>query len=116
MALFYRCPKLRLAEILHMAYAERIIHTLYKKLLRLYPRVFREQLGESMQQTFHDLCNEQKQQPGQGFFLLTIFTETAIGIVREYLLILIEGNVMKTCLPIQDRQRSPVSSSPYRLG
>lgn len=51
-----------------------------------------------MEQTFHDLFNEQKQQPGQGFFPLTIFTETAIGIVREHLLILIEGNVMKNML------------------
>jgi hypothetical protein len=76
----------------------RIIHALYKKLLTLYPQRFRERLGESMEQTFHDLCNEQKQQPGHGFFLLAIFTATAIGIVHEHLLILVEGNVMKNML------------------
>ena len=68
---------------------------LYKKLLRLYPRGFRERLGESMQQTFNDLCNEQKRQPAHGFFVLSIFAETAIGIVREHLLLLMGGDVMK---------------------
>ncbi|HEX9839388.1 MAG TPA: hypothetical protein VGA72_08585 [Anaerolineales bacterium] len=71
---------------------------LYKKLLRLYPREFRERLGESMEQTFNDLCNEQKRGPGRGFFVLSIFTETAIGIVQEHLFLLIEGDVMKNML------------------
>ena len=75
-----------------------MIPALYKKLLTLYPRGFRERLGESMEQTFHDLYKERKQQPGHGFFLLSILTETAIGIVREHLLILIEGTVMKNML------------------
>jgi hypothetical protein len=51
-----------------------------------------------MEQTFHDLCNEQKQQPDHGFFLLAIFTETAIGIVREHLLVLMEGDGVKSIL------------------
>jgi hypothetical protein len=60
------------------------VRAFYKKLLALYPRVFRERLGESMQQTFTDLCNERKQQaeyrwPG---FVLWIFIETALGIIR----------------------------------
>ena len=97
MALFYRCTKLRLAEILHMAYAQRTVHTLYKKLLSLYPRNFREQLGESMEQTFHDLYNEQRRL-ASGFFVLTIFTETAIGIFREHLFLLTYGDVMKNIL------------------
>jgi hypothetical protein len=75
-----------------------MIPALYKKLLALYPRGFRERLGESMEQTFHDLYKERKQQPGHGFFLLSILTETAIGIVREHLLILIEGIAMKNML------------------
>jgi len=29
------------------------VRTLYRKLLTLYPRSFREELGESMEQTFH---------------------------------------------------------------
>jgi len=71
--------------------------TFYKKLLALYPRGFRERLGESMEQTFNDLCNERKQ-PSRGFFVLSIFIETAIGIVREHLYLLTEGDVMKTIL------------------
>jgi uncharacterized membrane protein len=81
-----------------MARDQNEVRTLYKKLLALYPRGFRERLGESMEQTFNDLCNERKQQPSRGFFVLSTFTETAIGIVREHLLLLIEGDVMKTML------------------
>ena len=51
-----------------------------------------------MEQTFHDLYKERNGQSGHWFFLLAIFTETAIGIVREYLLILMQGDVMKTVL------------------
>ena len=46
---------------------EETVRTLYKKLLTLYPRWFHEQLGESMEQTFNDLCNE-KRQTKQGLF------------------------------------------------
>lgn len=72
--------------------------TLYKKLLALYPRGFRERLGESMQQTFNDLYTERKHQPTRGFFVLSIFSETAIGIVREHLYLLMEGDTMKNIL------------------
>ena len=71
---------------------------LYKKLLNLYPKRFREQLGESMEQTFHDLYNEQKRGPARGFVVLSIFTETTIGIVQEHLILLTEGEVMKNML------------------
>jgi hypothetical protein len=73
-------------------------YALYKRLLRLYPREFRERLEESMQQTFNDLYNEQKQQPGHSFFLLAIFAETGMGIAREYLLILMQRDLMKNIL------------------
>ena len=81
-----------------MAFDRNMISALYRKLLSFYPRAFREQLGESMEQTFHDLCREQKQQPDHGFFLLAIFAETALGIIREHLLILMEGNAVKNIL------------------
>src|SRR6185503_12598323 len=99
MALFYRCSKLRLVEILHMANAQRTIHTLYKKLLRLYPREFKEQFGESMQQTFNDLCRE-RQTAEDGWFSFMLWTciETAIGIVREHVLLLTKGASMKNTL------------------
>src|SRR4051812_24125647 len=56
----------------------------YAMLLRLYPRPFREQFGEGMAQTFHDLCRECRV-PGLGLFVFAvwIFFETSVGIVRE---------------------------------
>jgi len=83
-----------------MAYDQNTIHTLYKKLLALYPRGFRDQLGETMQQTFNDLYNERKRQTeGVLFrFVLWAFVETAIGIVQEYILSIKEMNSMKNIL------------------
>ena len=75
-----------------------MVHTLYEKLLALYPQSFRERLGESMEQTFHDIYNEQKRGPARGFVVLSLFTKTAIGIAHEHLYLLIEGDVMKTIL------------------
>jgi hypothetical protein len=74
------------------------VRALYNKLLRLYPRRFRERLGESMEQTFRDLWNE-KRQTKKGFFgfVLWIFVETAVGIVREHIL-LMQENPMKNTL------------------
>jgi len=81
-----------------MVYDQNTVPALYKKLLGLYPRGFRERLGESMQQTFHDLYNEQKRGTARGFVVLSLFTETALGIAHEHLLLLIEGDIMKTIL------------------
>ena len=50
--------------------------TFYRKLLALYPRGFREQLGESMQQTFNDLYRERQTKPGWFGFMLWTFAET----------------------------------------
>jgi hypothetical protein len=56
----------------------------YARLLRLYPRPYRERFGEGMQQTFHDLCRERAQE-GRGLFglALWVFVETSAGIIRE---------------------------------
>lgn len=58
--------------------------TWYAALLRLYPRPFREQFGEGIEQTFHDLCRERRN-AGRGLFglALWIFFETFVGIVME---------------------------------
>lgn len=81
-----------------MAYDLETVRALYKKLLRLYPRAFRERLGESMEQTFSDLYNERKQQTEQGLFVfvLWVFVDTAIGVIKEHALFIIEGDTMKT--------------------
>ena len=81
-------------------YDRNTVRTLYKKLLTLYPRGFREQLGESMEQTFNDLYKERKRQTEQRFFsfVLWMFVETAVGITREYILIITHGDSMKNIL------------------
>jgi hypothetical protein len=82
-----------------MTYDRKTVHILYKKLLTLYPRGFKEQLGESMQQTFNDLCNEKWQtQTGLFGFLLWTFIETGMGIFREHLLLISPGVIMQTTL------------------
>ena len=72
--------------------------TLYKKLLALYPRGFRERLGDSMQQTFNDLYRERRTWGGWFGFMLWIFAETAIGIVREHVLLLTKGATVNNIL------------------
>jgi hypothetical protein len=62
------------------------IEKAYKKLLTLYPRSFRERFGESMEQTYRDLCNEWAQNTPVRFgFLLRIFVDTGIGALREHM-------------------------------
>ena len=80
-----------------MAYDQNIIRALYRKLLRLYPQAFREQLGESMEQTFNDLCQERKRETKQRLFsfVLWMFLETSIGIIREYILLITKRDPMK---------------------
>jgi hypothetical protein len=56
----------------------------YAKLLRLYPKAYRERFGEGMEQTFNDLCRE-RVETGRGLFSLSlwVFVETLAAIVRE---------------------------------
>ena len=84
-----------------MMLEQNTVRSLYRKLLTLYPKTFREELGESMEQTFNDLCNEKRQTKREllGFVLWT-FTETAIGIFREHLLLISPGKIMQTTFKI----------------
>ena len=56
----------------------------YSKLLRLYPKGYRDRFGEGMEQTFNDLCHK-RVQAGRGLFSLAIwvFVETLAAIIRE---------------------------------
>lgn len=82
-----------------MIHDARITQALYRRLLTLYPREFRDQLAESMEQTFKDLCDEKRQaKEGLFGFVLWTFIETAIGIVRERLLLFTEGDSMQTTI------------------
>ncbi len=58
----------------------------YGRLLRLYPRPFRDRFAEPMAQTFADLCRE-RTDANQGLigFALGTFVETSAGIFRENL-------------------------------
>jgi hypothetical protein len=83
-----------------MMHEQEIVQTLYKRLLTLYPQRFKEQVGESMEQTFNDLYKERQAKPGWFSFVLWMFMETAVGIVREHVLLITEGAIMKNKLAI----------------
>ena len=53
-----------------------------------------------MQQSFNDLCNERKSDTNQSYFsfVLWTFTETAIAIIQEHVLLIKEMNLMKNML------------------
>lgn len=57
----------------------------YRRLLRFYSRSHRERFGESMEQTFTDLCRERIRAGRRGFvvFISWIFFETFASIIRE---------------------------------
>ena len=75
------------------------LREIYGKLLALYPQEFREQLGESMEQTFQDPYNEKQQRKKEIFaFVFWTFVETATGIVSEYMLLISPGDIMRTTL------------------
>src|SRR4030095_16680528 len=67
---------------------------LYRKLICLYPRGFRQQFSESMEQTFHDLYKERQTARGRFGFVLWILIETTIGIIQERVLSIKEMNPM----------------------
>ena len=51
-----------------------------------------------MQQTFNDLCKERQAKGGWFRFMLWTCAETAIGIIREHVLLLTKGATMKNIL------------------
>lgn len=56
----------------------------YRKLIRFYPKPYRERFGEPMEQTFTDLCRERvSRQEGLFRFALWMFIETSAAILRE---------------------------------
>ena len=84
-----------------MIYEQNRVCILYKKLLTFYPENFREQLGESMEQTFRDLWNEKQQSKQELFgFVLWTFIETAIGIFKEHLVLISPGDAMQSMIKI----------------
>lgn len=69
---------------------------LYAKLVRLYPKPYRERFGEGMEQTFNDLCRERKEVRGGMFgFVLWMFGETSAGIIRENIRFVLVQNITR---------------------
>lgn len=100
-----------------MAYDQKTVRILYKKLLTLYPRGFRQRLSESMEQTFNDLYKEQQTERGLFGFVFWMFVETGVGIFKEHLLLIAEGNTMKSIIsnPISAAITSLILSLPLGL-
>lgn len=62
----------------------------YAKLLRFYPRPFRERFGSGMEQTFNDLVRERQAAGGELLgFVLRVFVETFMGVIRENMTVMI---------------------------
>lgn len=58
--------------------------SMYRKLLRLYPKHYRERYGEAMEQTFTDVCRHTHASGGRVVAtVLWIFIETSSRIIRE---------------------------------
>jgi len=74
------------------------VRSLYRKLLALYPRSFREELGEPMEQTFNDLYRERQKDRGLPGFVFWMFVETSAGILREHALVWAQADSMKAML------------------
>ena len=83
-----------------MTFEQKSVRNFYRKILAFYPQAFREQFGKSMEQTFKDLCNEQKQQAKQisSGFLLWTFIETFAGIIKEHLMNIKRGANMENII------------------
>lgn len=60
------------------------IRALYGKLLKFYPKPYRERFKEGMEQTFNDLLRERVQKENGIFsFTLWVFAETFVGILQH---------------------------------
>lgn len=65
----------------------------YKRLISFYPQAFSEHFGESMEQTFNDVCNERNGKISLGL-IVPIFADTSVGIIKENLHEFKNGNRM----------------------
>lgn len=68
---------------------------LYARLLTLYPHTFRARMAASMVQTFADLCAEHQGRSMLRHFglVLWLFAETAIGISKEWALLIKQSHL-----------------------
>ncbi|MCG8414204.1 MAG: hypothetical protein MI746_08290 [Pseudomonadales bacterium] len=74
-----------------MAYdrSKQRVRNLYRLLLRVYPKQYRERFAEQMEQTFDDLLREREDSHEETYGLIFwIFLETFVGGMRENMTIL----------------------------
>ena len=79
-------------------YSQTTLRFIYKKLIAFYPQAFREELGESMEQTFNDLYRERQQEHRLFSFVFWTFAETGVGILQEHILVIRQGAGMKNMI------------------
>src|SRR5688572_7973667 len=72
----------------------KVFHLLYRKLVSIYPKDFKDRLAESMEQTFNDLYKE-KQNTNQSLFnfIAWTFVETSKSILYEHIFSIRETNM-----------------------
>ena len=72
----------------------KVFHLLYRKLVSIYPKDFKDRLAESMEQTFNDLYKE-KQNTNQSLFsfITWTFVETSTSILHEHIFSIRETNM-----------------------
>lgn len=90
--------------------SQKIARAIYKGLLELYPPRFKEQLGESMEQTFNDLYNEKRpSKTAQLGFVLWTFAETIIEITREHIRLVVQGDPMKNMIVLNPKSAALIA-------
>jgi hypothetical protein len=80
-----------------MMFERKTVQFFYTKLLAFYPRAFRERFGESMRQTFDDVCRERIRQTKRlSFgFALWLLAEAFAGAARENFAEIKRGKIME---------------------
>lgn len=84
-----------------MAYKSSIqrYRTWYAKLLRFYSRPYYERFGEGMEQTFNDLLRERAEEERELLgYVLWLFTDTSVGIIKEQITFIFMQNLTKRLL------------------
>lgn len=57
----------------------------YAALVRLFPAVYQQRFGESMEQTFHDVLRERTESGGVLPAALSLYLETATSLIKEHI-------------------------------
>jgi hypothetical protein len=71
----------------------------YARLLRLYPKSHYERFGESMAQTFNDLCRDRRESGERlSGFVLWLFMDTSVQILKERVAVMMNQDITRRLL------------------